>query len=100
MNKKGFTLMELLVVVIIIATFAAMTYPSFRSSIERARVSEAVHMIGAIQAAQQKHFVNYEVYGHDFSDINDFRPAVADFVASQDNFNSEYFAYQLNLYIF
>lgn len=96
MNKKGFTLMELLVVVIIIATFAAMTYPSFRSSIERARASEAVHMIGAIQAAQQKHFVNYEVYGTDFRDINDFKPAVANFDPAQTSFSTDYFTYQMN----
>ena len=95
MSKKGFTLMELLVVVIIIATFATMAYPSFRSVIERSRASEAIHMVGAIQAAQQKHFVNYEVYGDVFSDINDFEPAIPDFDASQDHFNTEYFSYQL-----
>lgn len=96
MNKKGFTLMELMVVVIIIATFAALVYPSFVSSIERARASEAVHMIGAIQAAQQKHFVNYEVYGADFRDINDFRPAISDFNPAQNSFSTEYFTYQMN----
>ncbi len=97
MNKKGFTLMELLIVTIIIATFAAMTYPSFRSAIERARASEAVHMISAIQAAQQKHLVNYEVYGNDFRDINDFRPSIPDenFDPSSTSFNTEYFSYQL-----
>ena len=72
MNKKGFTLMELLVVVVIIAGFAAVTYPSYKSSIERARASEAVTMVGTIQASQQKHFINYESYGTTFQDINDF----------------------------
>ena len=98
MNKKGFTLMELLIVTIIIATFAAMTYPSFRSAVERARASEAVHMIAAIQAAQQKHLVNYEVYGNDFRDINDFRPSIPDenFDPSSDHFSTEYYLYEMD----
>ena len=95
MNKKGFTLMEVLIVVIIIAGLAAVTYPSYRTSIERARASEAVTMLGTIQAAQEKHFVNYESYGEKFSDINDFTPAIKDFNPSANFFRTEYFKYSL-----
>jgi len=94
-NKKGFSLMELLIVVIIIAGFAAMTYPSYLDSIERARASEAVQMLGVIQAAQQKHYVQYEEYATKFSDINDFVPAIENFDSNQNNFNTEYFYYEL-----
>ena len=96
MNKKGFSLMELLVVVIIIAGFAAMTYPSYVSSIERARVNEAVQMLGTIQAAQQKHFVNYEEYGTTFKDISDFTPAVENFDETKSTFDTEYFRYSIS----
>ena len=96
MNKKGFTLMELLIVVVIIAGLAAITYPTYRSTLERARASEAVNMIGTIQAAQQKHFVNYEEYGVIFRDINDFEPATNNFDRNEDNFDSEYFRYTLH----
>jgi len=95
MNKKGFTLMEVLIVVVIIAGLAAVTYPSYKSSIERARASEAVTMLGAIQAAQEKHFVNYEEYGQDFRDINDFEPAINGFDPSKTFFYTEYFKYSL-----
>ncbi len=96
MNKKGFSLMELLVVVIIIAGFASMTYPSYVSSIERARVNEAVQMLGTIQAAQQKHFVNYEEYGTTFKDISDFTPAVENFDETKSTFDTEYFRYSIS----
>ena len=96
MNKKGFTLMELLIVVVIIAGFAALTYPSYRSSIERARASEAVNMLGTIQAAQQKHFVNYEEYGTKFSDINDFEPGIKNFNPNATSFDTEYFRYDIS----
>ncbi len=95
MNKKGFTLMELLIVVVIIAGMAAITYPSYRSTLERARASEAVNMIGAIQAAQQKHLVNYEEYGATFQDINDFEPSISNFDPTSDNFDTEYFRYTI-----
>ena len=96
MNSKGFTLMELLIVVVIIVGFAALAYPSYVSSIERARASEAVTMLGTIQAAQQKHFVNYEEYGTQFRDINDFEPAISNFNAASNTFRTEYFVYTLN----
>ena len=95
MNKKGFTLMELLIVVVIIAGLAAVTYPSYKSNLERARASEAVNIIGTIQAAQQKHFINYEEYGTIFRDINDFEPAINNFNPNSNTFDTEYFRYTL-----
>jgi len=95
-NKKGFSLMELLIVVIIIAGFAALTYPSYVVSIERARVSEAVNLLGTIQAAQQKNFMSYEEYGLKFKDINDFTPAIEDFDPEKNFFYTEYFKYELD----
>ncbi|MBO4707057.1 MAG: prepilin-type N-terminal cleavage/methylation domain-containing protein [Elusimicrobiaceae bacterium] len=95
MNKNGFTLMELLVVVIIIGGLAAMTYPAYRTSVEHARASEAVNMVATIQAAQQKHFINYDEYGDIFKDINDFVPSIEDFDDTRDSFSTDYFEYTL-----
>ena len=40
-NIKGFTLIELMIVVVIIAILAAISYPSFQSFIERSRLENA-----------------------------------------------------------
>ncbi|MBD3168796.1 MAG: prepilin-type N-terminal cleavage/methylation domain-containing protein [candidate division Zixibacteria bacterium] len=52
-DRKGFTLVEVLVVVIIIAVLAAIAVPIYLSYVESARAAEAQEMIGSILAASK-----------------------------------------------
>lgn len=56
MNKKGFTLLELLVVVIIIGVLASMALPQYTATIEKARSGEAVINVGAIRVALDRYW--------------------------------------------
>jgi prepilin-type N-terminal cleavage/methylation domain-containing protein len=51
-KQKGFTLIEILIVVVIIAILAALILPRFLAQPEKAVLAEANQMLGAIARAQ------------------------------------------------
>ena len=55
MQARGFALLELMMVVIIIAILASMALPQYFRVTERARGSEVLSMLGAIRAAQMRY---------------------------------------------
>lgn len=51
-KRKGFTLMELIIVVIIIGILAMIGLPQYFKTTERARMAEALDTLGAIRSAE------------------------------------------------
>ena len=62
-NKKGFTLIELMIVVAIIGILAAIAIPDFLKFQARAKQSEAKGNLGAIFTTQVAYFGEYNTYG-------------------------------------
>lgn len=59
---KGFTLVELLVVIVIIGILAAVAVPIIRGNILRAMLTEGIAALGTIRSAQRGYFVENNSY--------------------------------------
>jgi len=61
-RDAGFTLIEVLVVVMIIGILASLAVPQYYKSIERDKASEAVNLMMALKSAQDRYKAKYGAY--------------------------------------
>jgi len=69
-TRKGFTLVELAVVIVIIGVLAAFGVPRFLKSVERSKAAEAFQFLAAVRAAQERYLAKEGVYAEDFDDLD------------------------------
>jgi type IV pilus assembly protein PilE len=62
-RSKGFSLIELMVVVAIVGVLASVAFPSFMSSIRKSRRSDALIALGAAQQSQERYRLSHSTYG-------------------------------------
>ena len=65
-NKKGFTLIELMIVVAIIGILAALAIPDFMKMLAKSKQSEAKTNLGAIFTGQVAYHGEKNTYGNTF----------------------------------
>ncbi len=61
-NQGGFTLVELMIVVIIVGILAAVAIPMYQGATERAKASEAVAALGTIRGAMRVFYAEHGTY--------------------------------------
>ena len=61
-NSAGFTLIELMVVVVIVAILATIALPSYQDYVMRSRIAEAVSALAAKRTSVEQFFDNNRTY--------------------------------------
>ncbi len=69
-TRKGFTLVELAVVIVIIGVLAAFGVPQFLKSVERSKAGEAFNYLAAVRSAQERFVAKDGVYASSTSDLD------------------------------
>ena len=75
-NARGFTLLEILIVLVIIAVLAGLAVPAYMSAVEKSRKQEALTNLGAVRSSEQRYFAGNNKYTSAFADL-DFDPTLA-----------------------
>ena len=69
-TQHGFSLIEVLIAIVILAVLLSLAYPSFMDSIRKGRRSEAFAAIAGLQQAQERWRTNHANYTVTLSDLS------------------------------
>ncbi len=69
-NKRGFTLIEVLVVVLIIGILAAVAVPQYQKTVAKARVMRVLPVLRSILQAQDVYYLANGIYTDDINDLD------------------------------
>ena len=67
--QRGFTLIELMIVLVIVAILASIAVPSYQNSVMKSRRADAKAALSAAAAEQEKWFFQFMQYSGDVDDI-------------------------------
>lgn len=68
-SKGGFTLIELMTVVIIVGILAVVAIPLYRAQLNRARASEGAALLGSVLTAERVYYAEHSTYTSSYSDL-------------------------------
>jgi prepilin-type N-terminal cleavage/methylation domain-containing protein len=74
-GQKGFTLVELAIVIVIIGVLASFGVPRFRDAVERSKAGESMNFLSSVRAAQERYHAREATYASDLADLDISIPA-------------------------
>lgn len=84
-DHKGFTLIELMIVVVIIGVLAAIAIPKFSSVSDQAKEAEAAPILKQLFTLQERHKQENDGYA----------TAIAELEGGAENFTAKYYAFNV-----
>ena len=81
--KKGFTLIELMVVILIIGILAAIAIPQYLKAVERSRVAKSMQILGDAANAQKIFYMQKNYFAADYPSLNSEGLNILDSVPSK-----------------
>ena len=69
-RKKGFTLLELIIVIIVIGILASIALPRYMRVAERARLAEAKNMLSSLRSSQIRYFAQHQDYASSMDNLD------------------------------
>ena len=73
LNSHGFTLIEILIVIIILGVVAGLAVPLYRAQVEKSRQVEAIQVLSALREAEIRFFSQTGGYTNTFTSL-DYTP--------------------------
>lgn len=68
-HKKGFTLFEVLIVVIIMGVLATIALPTYHKVVRKSRVADGLNSLDMLAGAQEKYFIENGQYAQNVTDL-------------------------------
>lgn len=70
MKNKGFTLFEILLMIVIIGALASIAIPNYQKAIEKSRKVEASNTLASIWAAEKRYHLDFETYTNSTNNLD------------------------------
>ena len=70
MTKKGFTLLELLIVVLIIGLLASIALPQYQLAVDKAKFSNFQSLVKSIETAFDGYYLIHDEYPNNFNELD------------------------------